>query len=44
MGNIYVKEVFGVAKPRIGLLNNGEEEKKGNTLASQTYQVLKPPT
>ena len=41
MGNIYVKEVFGVAKPRIGLLNNGEEEKKGNTLASQTYQVLK---
>jgi glycerol-3-phosphate acyltransferase PlsX len=41
MGNIYVKEVFGVAKPRIALLNNGEEEKKGNTLASQTYQVLK---
>jgi phosphate acyltransferase len=41
MGNIYVKEVFGVAKPRIALLNNGEEEKKGNTLTSQTYQVLK---
>ena len=34
MGNIYVKEVFGVAKPRIALLNNGEEEKKGNTLRS----------
>ena len=27
--------------PRIALLNNGEEEKKGNQLASQTYQVLK---
>jgi phosphate acyltransferase len=41
MGNIYVREVFGVAKPRIALLNNGEEEKKGNQLAAQTYQVLK---
>jgi phosphate acyltransferase len=41
MGNIYVREVFGVPSPRIALLNNGEEEKKGNQLASQTYQVLK---
>ena len=41
MGNIYVREVFGVQKPRIALLNNGEEEKKGNALTSQTYQVLK---
>ena len=41
MGNIYVREVFDVHSPRIALLNNGEEEKKGNLLASQTYQVLK---
>jgi phosphate acyltransferase len=41
MGNIYVREVFGVHSPRIALLNNGEEEKKGNQLARETYQVLK---
>jgi glycerol-3-phosphate acyltransferase PlsX len=41
MGNIYVREVFGVTSPRIALLNNGEEEKKGNQLARETYQVLK---
>jgi glycerol-3-phosphate acyltransferase PlsX len=41
MGNIYVREVFGVKSPRIALLNNGEEEKKGNALTSATYQVLK---
>ena len=41
MGNIYVREVFDVHSPRIALLNNGEEEKKGNLLASQTYHVLK---
>ena len=41
MGNIYVREVFGVRSPRIALLNNGEEEKKGNQLARETYQVLK---
>jgi phosphate acyltransferase len=41
MGNIYAREIFGVASPRIALLNNGEEEKKGNTLAKDTYPVLK---
>lgn len=41
MGNIYVREVFGVKSPRIALLNNGEEEKKGNALTSATYHVLK---
>ena len=41
MGNIYVREVFRVPSPRIALLNNGEEEKKGNQLARETYQVLK---
>ncbi|MCX6003323.1 MAG: phosphate acyltransferase PlsX [Chloroflexi bacterium] len=41
MGNIYVREVFGVPSPRIALLNNGEEEKKGNQLAREVYQLLK---
>lgn len=41
LGDIYVREVFRVSQPRIALLNNGEEEKKGNQLARDTYQVLK---
>lgn len=41
LGNIYVREVFRVPSPRIGLLNNGAEEKKGNQLARETYQLLK---
>jgi len=41
MGNIYVREVFQVPSPRIALLNNGTEEKKGNQLVKDTFQVLK---
>jgi glycerol-3-phosphate acyltransferase PlsX len=41
MGNIYVREVFSVPSPRIALLNNGVEEKKGNQLVRETYQLLK---
>ncbi|MDD5189954.1 MAG: phosphate acyltransferase PlsX [Dehalococcoidales bacterium] len=41
LGNIFVHQVFRVASPRIGLLNNGEEEKKGNQLTRETYQILK---
>lgn len=41
MGNLYVREVFQVPSPRIALLNNGEEEKKGNQLARESYQLLK---
>jgi phosphate acyltransferase len=32
MGNIYAKELLGVAKPRVGVLSNGSEETKGNDL------------
>jgi glycerol-3-phosphate acyltransferase PlsX len=41
MGNIYVREIFRVPSPRIALLNNGAEEKKGSQLVKETYQVLK---
>jgi len=40
MGNIYMKRIFSISKPRIGLLSNGEEETKGNKLARATYQLL----
>ncbi len=41
LGSIYAREVLGVASPRIALLNNGEEETKGNRLAQQSYNLLK---
>jgi len=41
IGSIYAREVFGLSAPRVGLLNVGEEEGKGNRLAKETYQLLK---
>jgi glycerol-3-phosphate acyltransferase PlsX len=41
MGSLYVSKVFGVDNPKIGLLNLGEEEGKGNLLAQATYPLLK---
>ncbi|MGB3404516.1 MAG: phosphate acyltransferase PlsX [Microcoleaceae cyanobacterium] len=40
MGTIYSKYVLGIAEPRIGLLNIGEEDCKGNDLAVKSYQLL----
>lgn len=41
MGSVYMDKVFGLGKPRIGLLSNGEEEGKGNSVTIQTYGLLK---
>ncbi|MCM3160466.1 phosphate acyltransferase PlsX [Metabacillus litoralis] len=41
MGSIYVEKVRGVKNPRVGLLNVGTEDKKGNELTKQTYELLK---
>jgi glycerol-3-phosphate acyltransferase PlsX len=41
MGNFYISEVLGIEKPRIGLLNIGEEETKGGAVLKKTYQLLK---
>lgn len=40
MGSIYAREMLGIAKPRIGLMNIGSEEGKGNDLYRETHQVL----
>ena len=40
MGSIYAKYVMGIANPRVGLLNIGEEETKGNEQALATYPLL----
>ncbi|MBO8171070.1 MAG: phosphate acyltransferase PlsX [Bacillaceae bacterium] len=40
MGSIYAQKVMGVEKPRVGLLNVGVEEKKGNDLSKQAFARL----
>ena len=40
MSTIYLKSVLGLKNPRIGLLNIGTEETKGNDLIKETYQIL----
>jgi glycerol-3-phosphate acyltransferase PlsX len=44
LGALYAQLVWGVASPRVGLLNLGEEEGKGNLLAQATYPLLKEAT
>ncbi|TKX32585.1 phosphate acyltransferase PlsX [Campylobacter aviculae] len=41
MGDIYAKELMNIAKPRLALLSNGEEECKGNELTKETHQMMK---
>lgn len=40
MGSIYMESVMGVARPRVGLVNIGTEEEKGNALTRETYPLL----
>ena len=40
LGDIYCRDVLQVNKPRIGLLNIGEEECKGNDLSVRTHELL----
>jgi glycerol-3-phosphate acyltransferase PlsX len=41
MGSVYVEKVVGIPKPRVGLLNIGEEPGKGNELAVEAYERLR---
>ena len=41
MGSVYAQLILGIDNPRVGLLNVGEEEGKGNILAQATYPLLK---
>ena len=41
MGSAYMKAIYGLEKPRVGLLNNGTEEHKGTPLQTEAYQLLK---
>ncbi len=41
MGSIYMESVIGVKNPRVGLVNIGTEEEKGNALTREAYPLLK---
>lgn len=41
MGSLYAEYVLGIKTPRVGLLNIGEEETKGNEQALATYPLLR---
>ena len=41
LGSYYAQKVLGVETPRVGLLNIGAEESKGDTLRRETYQKLR---
>ena len=40
MGNAYMKALYGIERPRVGLLNNGTEEHKGTELQQAAYHLL----
>lgn len=41
MGSICAEKILGIPKPRVGLLNIGSEEGKGNELTQKAYALLK---
>lgn len=41
LGSIYAKSVLGINNPKVGLLNIGEEEEKGNLQCQATFQLMK---
>ncbi|MCS7162686.1 MAG: phosphate acyltransferase [Bacteroidia bacterium] len=40
LGSVYMREVMGIARPRVALLNIGEEPSKGNVLVQHAYALL----
>jgi glycerol-3-phosphate acyltransferase PlsX len=44
LGKIYSRDIFGIPEPRIGLLNIGSEDEKGNLLTKSTFQTMKDTT
>lgn len=44
LGTIYMQDVLGRANPKVGLLNVGEEDEKGNASAKEAHQLLRQAT
>lgn len=41
LGSLFAEHILGIEKPKVGLVNIGEEEGKGNLLAQAAYPLLK---
>jgi glycerol-3-phosphate acyltransferase PlsX len=41
LGSLYAQHILNINMPKIGLMNVGEEEGKGNLLCQSTYPILK---
>ncbi|MBE5854423.1 MAG: phosphate acyltransferase PlsX [Lachnospiraceae bacterium] len=41
MGSIYMENICGIKNPRVGIVNIGAEEEKGNQLVKETFPLLK---
>ncbi len=41
LGTIYMRDLVGVAEPKVGLLNVGEEDEKGGAVLRETHRLLK---
>jgi len=41
LGSLFLEHVYGVPRPRVGLMNIGEEEEKGNMLCQATHPLLR---
>lgn len=41
MGSIYLEKVLDIKSPKIGLVNIGTEEGKGNKLVNEAYEIMK---
>ena len=41
MGTVYMRDIVGIENPRVGILNIGAEEDKGNALVKDTFPLLK---
>lgn len=41
MGSVYMESVVGIKNPKVGIVNIGAEEEKGNALVKETFPLLK---
>ncbi len=41
MGSIYMNKMLGIENPKVGIVNIGAEEEKGNALVKDTFPMLK---
>lgn len=41
IGSIYMENIVGIKNPRVGIVNIGAEEEKGNSLVKETFPLLK---